>query len=633
MSADTPVTGPALGANLSGIEASDAITNKPTGTDELRPAAIFSHGMVLQRCQPIALFGTGVPGQPIIATLGTTTAVRPIRIHSQTSANTHYFKDEGFSGSPAPENAIVTNDSISISGTVRQDGTWLVTLPALEAGGPYVLTISNRSDIALQYHDVQIGEVWIASGQSNMEFELRNDAAANETLANCADPLLRFFNTPKFGVVDETLVEAENMSAWQQSSPDNSKTMSAVAYYFARRLRQALGPDVPVGIIDCYIGGTSINAWMSEQMLETTAAGRRYLARYHEQIAGKTTQDFTDETVDWQRRFDAWNANIATARSVDPAIPWDALNARFGECPWPPPITPFSQYRVTGAFGAMIRRISPYTLRGFLWYQGEEDESYASDYHELLDCLISEWREQWGHATDKGTSPTDCGKSLPFIIVQLPRWISKEAFDAGIDSLAWPTIREAQATAAATISGVYLTVTLDTGEFNNIHPTNKQPVGERMAAQALTHVYRCIDVASEGPIFAGVSTRKDTPEQQVSNANHALHIRFLHGNGLHFDHFSDEVHSARVATAGTADSLHSNCSVNNKVFRVAADSGFDIRGVDDTWYPADALIEHDTVTLSCSSVSEPVAARYGWFSWGPTPLYNGDQLPAAPFTM
>lgn len=368
-------TGPAPGANASGVDesAAEAARNKPIGTAEFRPSAIFSHDMVLQRGKPIVLFGTGTPGRPVVTVLSTADGSALIRRQSSRSIT----------------------DSVSAIGSIAPDGTWMVTLPPLEAGGPYTLTISDRTSVTLKYFNVMVGEVWIASGQSNIEFELHNDRDADSAIAASDDPLLRFFNVPKFGVVDSELIAAENQSAWRASSPDSCSTMSAIAYYFARKLRRDLGPDVPVGIVDCYIGGTSITSWMSEHMLTATEAGRGYLDRYHQQIDGKTDQQFHDETDSWQCTFNAWNEQIAAAQAAVPDITWDVLNARYGECPWPPPVTPFSQYHVTGAFNAMVRRLAPFSTRGVLWYQGEEDEQRYASYRELLGCMIGEWRTLW----------------------------------------------------------------------------------------------------------------------------------------------------------------------------------------------------------------------------------------------
>ena len=622
-------TGPAPGANASGVDesAAEAARNKPIGTAEFRPSAIFSHDMGLQRGKPIVLFGTGTPGRPVVTVLSTADGSALIRRQSSRSIT----------------------DSVSAIGSIAPDGTWMVTLPPLEAGGPYTLTISDRTSVTLKYFNVMVGEVWIASGQSNIEFELHNDRDADSAIAASDDPLLRFFNVPKFGVVDSELIAAENQSAWRASSPDSCSTMSAIAYYFARKLRRDLGPDVPVGIVDCYIGGTSITSWMSEHMLTATEAGRGYLDRYHQQIDGKTDQQFHDETDSWQCTFNAWNEQIAAAQAAEPDITWDVLNARYGECPWPPPVTPFSQYHVTGAFNAMVRRLAPFSTRGVLWYQGEEDEQRYASYRELLGCMIGEWRTLWsrraggdfsdsydvgrivaddaarGHGAEPiaDTPAASVGNEaeLPFIIVQLPRWIDQKEYNSGIDRMFWPHIREAQADAARIIPDVYLAVTFDTGEFNNIHPTDKRPVGERIALQAEAHVYG-LPVHADGPAFVSLASAGEMADE--------LQVRFDNADGLHFGPWSgsDDVGHLPAVHSSESGETEPLWTVNRCD---AAASGFEIAGSDGIYHRADARIEADTVVLHADAVSHPICARYGWFSWGPAPLFNAFGLPAAPF--
>ncbi|NEG72595.1 sialate O-acetylesterase [Bifidobacterium ramosum] len=655
---------------MSGLAAgaeSDAV-DKPIGAPELRPAAIFSHDMVLQRHRPIPVFGTGTPGRPVIVTLSEDGATMPLTLHVSQSSTAQ-------------------TDRVSAFGTIDAYGDWLVTLPALEAGGPYELTVSDRSGITLKYLRVYVGEVWLAGGQSNMELELRNSAGADAAVAASTDPLLRFYNTPKTGVVD---TDAEDHAVWQPSGPDTSGYMSAVAYYFARKLRAELGPDMPVGIVDCYIGGTSITSWMSRATLETCEAGRGYLARFDAAIAGKTDEQFETETVAWKMRFDAWNDAIGKARAAEPDITWDTLNARYGECPWPPPVTPTSQYRPTGPFGTMVERVAPYGIAGFLWYQGEEDEAYCDSYRELLPLLIGEWRGLWERSND-GEGKTD---ALPFLIVQLPQWIDKTTAAAHADPLHWPVIREAQWDAARTIANVYTITTIDCGEFDNIHPTDKRTPGERLADCALRHVYGRTDIAVDGPELIGAtvgsaavtgtvistvtSARDDhdaartadsayvTDDANDSNVrvddsadadgdesqcDHTITValRFDHADGLHFDgttpgtygdagadndnggDHNDGNDSGSNAGNGGADSgadgTHGTGIINgagiangtddngksaaSRRYREAGQSGFELAGADGIYHPADATIHGDTVVLHAKGGTVDTHSRDG----------------------
>lgn len=644
------VTGPAPGTNASGLATNGAEAvhgiNKPLGTARLRPAAIFSHDMVLQRRRPIPVFGTGEPGRTVVVTLraGTANASHDaITLCTNTPAGGPTQPSDDIptpakataTSAPGPASSVLgdatdapashsrgnqanestvasptsaappisTSDAVSAFGTIDDHGNWSVDLPALEAGGPYELTISDHSGITLKYLNVYVGEVWLAGGQSNMEVELRNSDHADEAVAASADPLLRFYNTPKSGVIDTDL---EDQSIWQVCGPKTSGCMSAVAYYFARKLRAELGSNVPVGIVDCYIGGTSITAWMSRETLETSEAGRGYLKRFNDEIAGKTDEQFAAETVAWQTKFDAWNTAIGKAREAEPDITWDTLNARYGECPWPPPTTPTSQYRPTGPFGTMVERVAPYSIAGFLWYQGESDETYCDSYRELLDMLIDEWRGLWHD------------EALPFLIVQLPQWIAKSAAEANADPMYWPVIRAAQWDVAHAIARVYAITTIDCGEFDNLHPTDKRTPGERLADCALHHVYGRTDIAADGPTLAScmVQATADDDRRTVT-------LRFDHANGLHFD-------GTVPGTYGAND--------NDPSRRSAADSGFEIAGVDGIFRPAEAvIIDQDhaaaSVMVRSAEVARPTVVRYAWRSWGPAPLFGGNGLPAAPFSV
>lgn len=421
---------------------------------------------------------------------------------------------------------------------------------------------------------------------------------------------------------------AEHAASWQESSSENSGVMSAVAYYFARKLRNELDSDLPIGIIDCYIGGTSISCWMSEDALNSSEAGRGYLARYEQAIAGKTQEQFDLEYSEWQLRSDTWNASVAAAREADPDVTWDTLTQQYGECPWPPPMTPTSQWRPSGAFHAMLERIVPYSLAGFLWYQGEEDEQYCGSYRELLGMMIGEWRALWS-------------ENLPFLIVQLPQWIDKKVDESEGDPMLWPVLREAQWDAAQSIDNVFAICTMDCGEYNNIHPVDKCTPGERLGNCALRQVYGS-RIPVYGPTVLGFRC----------DEGGRVRLFFRYAHGLHFsgttpDGYGDE----------------SDRSLPSLV-RLPERSGFELAGADGVFYPATAAIFVDcdiddlvnakvnvvdynatefgipidsrsigTITLATPKVPAPVMMRYAWRSWGPAPLFNADGLPAQPFKL
>ena len=600
------ITGPAPGSTLT--DANDTTAAQTAETDHhprnarthFTVAAVFSNHMVLQRRRPIAIFGTATPGTSITAS---------ILPSSPSDGNTISHA----SCRTPPETATVK---------ATAEGHWQVVLPPMEAcATPHHLTVTDRTE-TVQFDDVLIGEVWLAGGQSNMELELRNSLHPEAAVNNAHDPLLRFYNTPKTGAVDE---HAERRSGWAICEPQSVGIMSAVAYYFANRLRAELADTtedtIPVGIVDCYIGGTSITCWMSRQRLETSTAGREYLNRYDNQVAGRELDEMRHDWTTWQTDFNAWNANIDAARSAEPDVTWETLNAQYGECPWPPPMTPFSQYRPCGAFEAMVSRVAPYTVRGVLWYQGEEDEAYCERYRTLLDDMIDEWRGLWNDR-------------LPFLIVQLPRWIAKSEADAGRDVMHWPVIRAAQMDAARTIPDVHTVVTLDCGEFDNIHPLDKKTVGDRLAAMALRRVYDNDEYDDSDDASAADGPAVDGPESTACarDDGDGVVVTFRHADGLHFGHYNgDDLGTNR-------DDVALGSPINTAELSADA-SGFALADNDGMWHVASARIltddghdGHGRVQVWSTAVPEPCAVRYGWFSWGPAPLFNDAGLPAEPFT-
>lgn len=577
------VTGIAPGASgvADGGECTSGAADR-TRNGSLRVAAVLSDHMVLQRETPVAVFGAAPAGGRVVVDL---------------------MDDQG----------VTVAQTMAVAQAYGEHETevpWLAILPALPASGPYTLRVSHETN-RLEFADVMIGEVWLAGGQSNMELELHTSEHGDEAIAAADDPLLRFYNTPKAGRVDEA---AEAASGWQVAVAPQVAGMSAVAYHFGARLRAQLGADVAVGIIDCYIGGTSITSWMSRATLIGSDAGRPYVERYEAAIAGKTEEQMRAEADEWQTVFDRWNNNVAAMKEAHPGITQPQIDAEIGPCPWPPPVTPFSERRVSAPYEAMVRRVAPYTLRGFLWYQGEEDEAQCESYRELLGLLIEEWRTLWnlgGYAEPTVGYQADAGAdALPFIVVQLPQWIDGQVAARGEDPRHWPVIRAAQLDASETLDDVLLVCTMDCGEFDNIHPLDKTTVGTRIADMALRGVYGRADVEAESPRVAGV-----TP------APGALDVTFTNAQGLHWRGTTPD--TIRAATDATGA-------------RAVGESGFEIAGADGVYVDAGAQIlpgdgERVTVRAEAPQVDSPTAVRYAWKSWGPAPLFNGAELPALPY--
>jgi sialate O-acetylesterase len=514
----------------------------------LQAAVIFSDNMVLQRDRDVAVWGRGQEGADITLAFG---------------------ESRGY-------------------GKVRR-GVWNAVLPPHRAGERGRLEISSVNGggytETIHFENVIFGDVWFAGGQSNMEMELQNCFNGKAELAAADNSEIRFYQPVKRAFVDEDFVWEEVQCRWKECRPDTAAALSAAAYFFARKLNADL--SIPIGIINCSWGGTSISAWMSEGQLKKSAAGQRFIDDYKALINGRSDAEYDAAMQDYFDQWIAWDKRVQARRAQDPEVSWEILNVECGECPWPQPAGNKSPYRPTNLYTAMVCRTAPYTLRGFLWYQGEEDDPRAADYGEMMYYLIDQWRSDWAAG---GVCPHD---PLPFLFVQLPMWASKTETDAGTANENWPLLREQQYKVSRTVANTGMAVIIDRGEFDNIHPLDKQTVGYRLALQALQKVYGKAVIA-DGPIFLRAAQEKD---------------------------------ALRVYFANAAGGLESRGEL----------TGFELAGADGVYHHAEAVIDGETVLVRARLPvanllkSPPEQVRYAWVKYGPAPLFAKNGLPAMPF--
>jgi sialate O-acetylesterase len=609
--------------------------------------------MVLQQGVPIPVWGWDTPGQMVRVTLGRQTA----------------------------------------TACAATDGRWRVRLDPVAAGGPLVLRIEGTCSVT--FADVMVGEVWICSGQSNMRWSVSQSRNAREEMVGADDPGIRLFKVPNWGT--RTIQDDLAVAQWEVCSPQTVMDFSAVAYFFGRELRRKLG--VPVGLVQCCVGGTPAESWMSPESLaqEPAAAGmptdpdevqiewdaRMKIIRQqtgdnantgwprgwadlpspegdwqemqlptHWQQAGVKFNgilwfrkevdvpsgwagedlalgigacDKSDVTyfnnaqvgsVTMQEREDAWclvrtyrvpaklvrpGRNVIAVRVHSDMFaggmtgPVEAMHL---SCPSvrgsaPIPLGGLWRYAVEANYGqvavptqpggcwywpsshycGMVAPLIPYGTRGAIWYQGEANVGRAVQYRGLFQALIRDWRKQWGQ------------DHFAFLFVQLPNYLAIREQPA---SSPWAELREAQAAALA-LPETGMAVAIDVGEANDIHPTNKQDVGHRLACSALATVYKVPEVPASGPLFAG-----------AQSSGTGLRITFTH------------THGGLLARGGCL-------------------AGFALAGADRRFVWAEARIEGDAVIVSSPAVPAPVAVRYAWADNPVCNLYNGANLPAAPF--
>ena len=401
---------------------------------------IIGSNMVLQRDMQVPIWGWASGDEEITITLST--------------------EDEG------------AEPLFSTSVVADVEGNWRTKLRAMSAGGPYTLKITGSNTLELT--NVFFGEVWICSGQSNMEWPVRasRDAEAETAAANY--PSIRLFDVPHR---PSGLLQNDVEADWYETTPETIANFSAVGYYFGRKLYKNL--DIPIGLINTTWGGTRIEPWTppagfaSVPALEAISKEIREAdANYRQQLPQK------------MREIEAWIAETREALETD---------ARLTEIPENRhPLR--HQARSTGLYNGMVYPLVPYAIRGAIWYQGESNLQDGMLYHEKMKALINGWREVWGQG------------DFPFYFVQLAPfnyggWVGNPLF--------LPQIWEAQA-ATLSVPNTGMAVTTDVGNLKDIHPRNKQEVGRRLALWALAKTYSREDVTYSGPHYKSMAVEGNT---------------------------------------------------------------------------------------------------------------------------
>ena len=456
----------------------------------LQTALIFQDHMILQRDKPISVWGVATPGMEVRVTLQ-------------------------------------RQKQIALAAS---DGAWRAVCGPFAASEAETMTVES-GDESLAFTDVQIGEVWLAGGQSNMEFHMRFDLDAPIEKALGGHESIRFFDYPEVsyvGQIDEAPYRAQ-YGFWRKALPQELDRFSAVAYYFAREIQAKLG--VPVGIIGCNWGGTPASAWMSREAIQA-GGGQIFLDEYDEAVRGLDLAQYdaafrADPT---SFRVDHLEDPIATIFMLSHTIAEGA--AKLAESgihmdegmSFMPQVGPKYPQRPAGLYESMLLPLVPYGIRGFLWYQGETDgDLHPECYEALFPALIENWRALWGEA-------------LPFLFVQLApfeKWLD-------ITSSSYHTIRAAQQRAADSVPGAYMAVTSDAGSRFDIHPKKKKPVGHRLALQALRHVYGISDLLSEAPRLKAIDVQAGRLTLTFDFAGEGLRLGDLsiYGDGLDPQAFS-----------------------------------------------------------------------------------------------
>jgi sialate O-acetylesterase len=409
---------------------------------DIKLPAVFSDNMVLQRQKPVPVLGFADAGEEVTVN--------------------------------------VRNQSKTVK--ADRDGKWRVKLAAMPAGGPFEMTVRGTNTIT--FTNVMIGEVWVCSGQSNMEFPLARSTGSQVDIKNAANSKIRLFTIPHT-IAEKPKHDVE--ASWLVCHPHFADNFSAVAYYFGKMLNRQL--DVPIGLVLSSYGGSKIEPWMTIEALKQVPS----LSSAVEHVTG------SDQVH---------RAHVAEAlKGLEIYLPMARKAFVAGEeVPAPPkwPVHPLAtdKQQPTCLFNGMIHPIVPFAMRGVIWYQGEANCNNGMLYYDKFKAMLSSWRTRWGQG------------DFPFYYVQLA------PFDYG-DAEQLPRFWEAQK-ACLQIPNTGMAVTVDIGDPYDIHPSNKRDVAKRLALWALAKDYGMDKLVYSGPSYKSMKVK----------GNKAV-IRFDHvGTGL-----------------------------------------------------------------------------------------------------
>ena len=434
-----------------------------------------------------------------------------------------------------------------VSAKAGADGAWSAKLSPVKASAePQTLTIGKKV-----IKDVLVGEVWLGSGQSNMAMSVKGAQNLEASKAGAAKPKIRVF-TEGSGAAETAQTGGKGI--WIVCDAQTVERFSATAYFFGLNLHQEL--QTPVGLIVSAVGGTPIESWISLEVQNADAKLVPFL-----EMAAKTNAAFDEAKMKaaYEQQLAKWTESAKAARKAGTTVP---------NRPRDPVETFKRKGNIGGLFNGKISPLIPYTIRGVIWYQGEANsaDEKAPFYQAQLAALARDWRARWAD-------------EFPFAWVQLPNFTRP--------GNGWPQVRDGMRRALADVKNSGMAITLDVGDAKNIHPTNKQEVGRRLALWALGTVYQKPVPAVSGPL----PVRTEVRGAQIV-------VSFAHAAGLR--------------SQGPL-------------------TDFEIAGEDGKFVPAEAKIDGETVIVSSAAVSAPKHVRYAWKDNPSACLRNGAGIPASTF--
>lgn len=416
-----------------------------TAFADVKLPAIIGSNMVLQREVPVTVWGWADPDEEVSVAIGDNQA--------KTKANA--------------------------------DGRWQTQLKPVTATGTVEMIVKGKNELKLT--NILVGEVWLGSGQSNMQWSVTQSLNPQEEVAAAEFPKIRLFLVP---LVPSGTPAADVNARWVECSPQTVGSFSAVLYFFGRHLHKEL--NVPLGLIASSWGGTKIEPWIPPVGFESQPELQGDLTQLN-----NIKQQYGLSLKPQLLAVKAWVAKAEAAMAENKPIP-------------SPPNMPNhplnSNGQPTGLYNGMIHPLVPFAIRGAIWYQGESNNGQGMRYHSLMKGLIAGWRNVWNNP------------EMPFYFVQLA------PYKYGQNETALAGIWEAQ-TATLAVPKTGMAVTTDISTINDIHPKNKQEVGRRLALWALAHDYGKKDLVYSGPLFRGATVELDQVRITFKHATGGLASR------------------------------------------------------------------------------------------------------------
>ncbi len=459
------------------------------------------------------------------------------------------------------------------------DGTWRLDIKTPKAGGPHKITVSGKNTIEIT--DVLSGDIWLCAGQSNMDFSM------SKFVKNSRDPkdqpLVEYIRNEVATVNDDWIrhIEVQPTSSlsekklnfddqWRKAKPEQIGKISATGYFFAKAVREQV--NVPIGLLECALGGTRIQPWLSEATYMADPNMKAYFEasrkKSNEIIERVSVENYVDTT--FTAKFKAWEAG-----------------GKKTPKPYPSTHPSLDKQLPATLYNGMLSAIMPFKIKGVLWYQGESNSHFLEEeYRDYFTALIKSWRADWNQ------------EDLPFYWMQLANY---EVPDKRSD-LGWASVNN-QLRQSLKLPHTGMAVLYDIGEAKDVHPHNKMDAGKRLALWALKNDYNVEVSAVSGPLYHSHKIKRNKIQITFSEVGEGLIVGHKH-------------------------LLNPVSEVKNQPLK-----WFEIKGKDGEWYPAQAkIISKNKVEVWSEEGLMPVAVRYAWSS-NPegANLYNNHGLPASVF--